>query len=79
MLFFSYIQVSPKTGETKLWSNAEEMCRVNTFLLSNFLDALPLAIHKTETHHASNGREKVWFAFGEYGVAAGRIRSACHT
>lgn len=30
------------TGE-KLWSNAEEMARVNTLLLSNFLNALPQA------------------------------------
>ena len=42
VFFFSYIQVSPKPGE-KLWSNAEEMCRVNTLLLSNFLEALPVA------------------------------------
>ena len=29
VFFFSYIQVEPKPGEA-LWSNAEEMCRVNS-------------------------------------------------
>lgn len=40
--FFSYIQVEPKPGEL-IWSNAEEMCRVNTELLSNFLEGLTRA------------------------------------
>lgn len=31
VFFFSYIQVEPKEGEV-LWSNAEEMCRVNSKL-----------------------------------------------
>ncbi|KIW06944.1 uncharacterized protein PV09_02605 [Verruconis gallopava] len=42
VFFFSYIQVAPKAGGT-LWSNAQEMCNVNTKLLSNFLEALPQA------------------------------------
>ncbi|KAF2812564.1 NAD dependent epimerase/dehydratase family protein-like protein [Mytilinidion resinicola] len=42
VFFFAYIQVAPKPGE-RLWSDAEEMCRVNTALLSNFCDSLPLA------------------------------------
>ncbi|KAH8655857.1 hypothetical protein BX600DRAFT_526311 [Xylariales sp. PMI_506] len=42
VFFFAYIQVAPKPGAV-IWSNAEEMCRVNTSLLSNFLEALPLA------------------------------------
>jgi hypothetical protein len=33
VFFFSYIQVNPKEGEA-LWSNAEEMCRVNSELPS---------------------------------------------
>lgn len=31
VFFFSYIQVEPKEGEA-LWSNAEEMCKVNSRL-----------------------------------------------
>jgi len=31
VFFFSYIQVAPKEGEA-LWSNAEEMCKVNSKL-----------------------------------------------
>ena len=42
VFFFSYIQVEPKEG-AGLWSNAEEMTRVNTDLLKNFAEALPLA------------------------------------
>ena len=42
VFFYSYIQVEPKEG-AGLWSNAEEMSRVNTELLTNFLEALPLA------------------------------------
>ncbi|KAL2350176.1 NAD dependent epimerase/dehydratase family protein-like protein [Cryomyces antarcticus] len=42
VFFFSYIQVEPKDGAA-LWSNAEDMCVVNTKLLSNFLEALPIA------------------------------------
>lgn len=39
VFFFSYIQVAPKPGGA-LWSDAEEMCRVNALLLDNFLAAL---------------------------------------
>lgn len=42
VFFFSYIQVAPKDGAA-LWSNAQEMCRVNGNLLKNFLDALALS------------------------------------
>jgi nucleoside-diphosphate-sugar epimerase len=48
VFFFSYVQIPPPEPGAKLWSNAEEMCRVNTSLLSNFLDALPLAGLKPE-------------------------------
>ncbi|KAK4561702.1 hypothetical protein LTR86_004381 [Recurvomyces mirabilis] len=40
VFFFSYLQPPPKPGTQGLWSNAEEMVRVNTLLLSNFLEAL---------------------------------------
>lgn len=42
VFFYSYVQVPPKPG-AGLWSDAEEMCRVNTTLLKNFCEALPLA------------------------------------
>jgi nucleoside-diphosphate-sugar epimerase len=42
VFFFSYIQASPKPGQG-LWSDAAEMARVNTLLLTNFLSALPLS------------------------------------
>ena len=42
VFFFSYIQPSPKSG-AGLWSDADEMVRVNKLLLSNFLEALKLA------------------------------------
>ncbi|KAJ8118577.1 hypothetical protein OPT61_g454 [Boeremia exigua] len=42
VFFYSYVQARPKDGGG-LWSDAEEMCRVNTALLRNFCSALPLA------------------------------------
>ncbi|SMQ49453.1 unnamed protein product [Zymoseptoria tritici ST99CH_3D7] len=42
VFFFSYIQPTPKPG-AGLWSNAEELVKVNTQLLHNFLEALKLA------------------------------------
>ncbi|KAJ4379505.1 hypothetical protein N0V86_004685 [Didymella sp. IMI 355093] len=42
VFFYSYVQAKPKEGGG-LWSDAEEMCRVNTALLRNFCSALPLA------------------------------------
>ncbi|KAJ4371581.1 hypothetical protein N0V83_004800 [Neocucurbitaria cava] len=42
VFFYSYVQAKPKEGGG-LWSDAEEMCRVNLALLRNFCEALPLA------------------------------------
>ncbi|KAF2690074.1 NAD dependent epimerase/dehydratase family protein-like protein [Lentithecium fluviatile CBS 122367] len=42
VFFYSYVQVKPKKGGG-LWSDAEEMCKVNLALLQNFCEALPLA------------------------------------
>nr|KMM69946.1 aldo-keto reductase family protein [Coccidioides posadasii RMSCC 3488] len=42
VFFFSYVQAEPKEGQG-LWSDAEEMTRVNVSLLRNFLDALKLS------------------------------------
>ncbi|KAK3630103.1 hypothetical protein LTR56_017629 [Elasticomyces elasticus] len=40
VFFFSYIQPPPKEGSAGIWSDAEELVRVNSSLLSNFLEAL---------------------------------------
>jgi nucleoside-diphosphate-sugar epimerase len=42
VFFFSYVQPPPKPGKG-LWSDADEMVRVNSELLSNFLQALQRA------------------------------------
>ena len=42
VFFFSYIQPPPKEGGA-LWSDAEEMARVNSLLLKNFVGALKVA------------------------------------
>lgn len=42
VFFFSYIQPTPKDG-AGLWSNAQELCDVNSKLLDNFLQAMKLA------------------------------------
>jgi len=42
VFYYSYIQVEPKPGQG-LWSDTDEMCRVNSLLLSNFLESLKLA------------------------------------
>ena len=39
VFFFAYLQPPPKDGG-RLWSDAQEMVRVNSLLLSNFLGAL---------------------------------------
>lgn len=43
VFFFSYIQPPPKKGSTAIWSDAEELVRVNSALLSNFLEAMKIA------------------------------------
>lgn len=47
VFFYSYVQVPPKQGGG-LWSDAEEMTRVNHLLLKNFIDALELASIKPQ-------------------------------
>ncbi|KAF3483937.1 aldo-keto reductase family protein [Arthroderma uncinatum] len=42
VFFFSYVQPEPKDGGG-IWSAADELVRVNTAMLSNFLEALKLA------------------------------------
>ena len=42
VFFFSYIQPAPKPGKG-IWSDAEELVRVNSQLVSNFVEAIKLA------------------------------------
>lgn len=42
VFFYSYLQPKPPPG-APIWSNADELVKVNSALLSNFLDALPQA------------------------------------
>ena len=43
VFFFSYIQPPPKAGSGGIWSDANELVRVNSELLFNFLEALKVA------------------------------------
>lgn len=42
IFFYSYLQPKPPPGAL-IWSNSDELVKVNSALLSNFLDALPSA------------------------------------
>jgi hypothetical protein len=64
VFFFSYIQPPPKPDKPYLWSDAEEMCRVNSLLLSNFLEALKLADIKPKRFMLQTGAKN-------YGVHLG--------
>lgn len=54
IFFFSYIQPTPKEG-AGLWSNAEELVKVNTELLDNFLQALKRASIKPKRFMLQTG------------------------
>ena len=62
VFFFSYIQ--PPPGKTGLWANAEELVRVNSLLLSNFVEALKLAEVKPKRFMLQTGAKN-------YGVHLG--------
>lgn len=63
VFFFSYIQPAPKPGQG-LWSDAEEMARVNSLLLRNFVEALTLAEVKPKRFMLQTGAKN-------YGVHLG--------
>jgi nucleoside-diphosphate-sugar epimerase len=63
VFFFSYIQAEPKTN-AGLWSDALEMCRVNSLLLDNFLAALVKAEIEPERFMLQTGAKN-------YGVHLG--------
>ncbi|KAF2461897.1 NAD dependent epimerase/dehydratase family protein-like protein [Lineolata rhizophorae] len=57
IFFYSYIQVDPKPGQG-LWSDAEEMTRVNVELLTNFLESLTLASIKPKRFMLQTGAKQ---------------------
>ncbi|KAM0716706.1 hypothetical protein Q7P37_008151 [Cladosporium fusiforme] len=63
VFFFSYVQPPPKPGQG-LWSDAEEMVRVNSKLLDSFLQALQQAAIKPKRFMLQTGAKK-------YGVHLG--------
>lgn len=65
VFFYSYLQPKPPAGQP-LWSNAQELVKVNTALLSNFLDALPKAGIKPERILLQTGAKN-------YGKEAGQL------
>lgn len=72
VFFYSYLQPTHPPG-TRLWSNAEELVKVNSALLSNFLGALEEANVKPRRVLLQTGAKN-------YGVHIGRARQpACET
>lgn len=66
IFFYSYLQPKPPAG-APLWSNKEELVKVNTALLSNFLNALPQANITPKRFLLQTGAKN-------YGVHIGRAR-----
>ena len=67
IFFYSYLQPPPPPGQAA-WSNADELVRVNSALLSNFLSALPLASLSPKRFLLQTGAKN-------YGVHLGRARN----
>jgi len=67
VFFYSYLQPKPKPG-SGAWSNAQELCDVNSALLDNFLNALPLANLTPKRVLLQTGAKN-------YGVHLGRARA----
>lgn len=67
IFFYSYLQPKPKEG-APVWSNANELVKVNTALLDNFLRALELAKIVPKRFLLQTGAK-------QYGVHIGRTRS----
>lgn len=72
VFFYSYLQPSPPPG-APLWSNAEELVKVNSALLTNFLGALDEAKVKPRRVLLQTGAKN-------YGIHIGRSRQpACES
>lgn len=67
VFFYSYLQPKPPLG-APVWSNAEELLKVNTALLDNFLEALSLAKIIPKRFLLQTGAK-------HYGVHIGRTRN----
>lgn len=67
VFFYSYLQPKPEPGKGA-WSNAQELCDVNSALLANFLAALPVAGLKPSRILLQTGAKN-------YGVHLGRART----
>lgn len=67
VFFYSYLQPKPEPGKGA-WSNAQELCDVNSALLANFLNALPIAGLKPPRILLQTGAKN-------YGVHLGRART----
>ncbi|KAJ5605694.1 hypothetical protein N7510_008475 [Penicillium lagena] len=67
IFFYSYLQPRPPAGAAP-WTNAQELVRVNTALLTNFLSALSLCKIKPHRIALQTGAKN-------YGVHLGRIRT----
>ena len=63
IFFFSYIQPAAKPGKG-IWSDADELVRVNSLLLSNFVEALKIAEVKPKRFMLQTGAKN-------YGVHLG--------
>lgn len=66
IFFYSYLQPKPAPGAAA-WSNAEELVKVNSALLDNFLQALPLAKVTPKRFLLQTGAKN-------YGLHLGRAR-----
>ena len=69
VFFYSYLQPPPPPNSAP-WSNAEELVKVNSALLQNFLGALDLAKLKPKRFLLQTGAKN-------YGVHLGRARGPC--
>ena len=67
VFFYSYLQPKPEPGKGA-WSNAQELCDVNSALLDNFLKALPIANLEPKRVLLQTGAKN-------YGVHLGRARA----
>lgn len=67
IFFYSYLQPKPPPGSAA-WSNADELVKVNSALLQNFLDALPQAGIKPKRFLLQTGAKN-------YGIHIGRART----
>jgi nucleoside-diphosphate-sugar epimerase len=69
IFYYSYLQPRPDPGAPP-WSNEDQLVKVNASMLSNFLQALPLASIKPKRFLLQTGGKN-------YGTHIGRARAPC--